>query len=223
MPSAKRSPKRAISRSLWLWAGKSKARRSPWLRRRATSGLARAMACTRSSVWENSVLSLLSHLRRAGRLKNRSRTSMVVPSWAAQARLGPSLPPSQVISLAWGSSARLETRRTRDTEAMLARASPRKPLVSTPKRSSALWILLVAWAARASSRSWGWMPAPLSVTRIRVLPASTREMATREAPASRAFSSSSLTTLAGRSTTSPAAILLETSGKSSWMRPIAES
>src|SRR6185437_6998488 len=44
----------------------------------------------------------------------------------------------------------------------------------------------------------------------------------RVAPASRAFSSSSFTTDAGRSTTSPAAILLATFSESTWMRPMAD-
>src|SRR3954466_5925503 len=42
----------------------------------------------------------------------------------------------------------------------------------------------------------------------------------RRAPASSAFSSSSFTTDAGRSTTSPAAILLATCSGSTWMRPM---
>ena len=42
----------------------------------------------------------------------------------------------------------------------------------------------------------------------------------RRAPASSAFSSSSFTTLAGRSTTSPAAIWLATRSGSTWMRPM---
>src|SRR5208337_2907874 len=43
----------------------------------------------------------------------------------------------------------------------------------------------------------------------------------RRAPASSAFSSNSLTTDAGRSTTSPAAILLATFSERTWMRPMA--
>src|SRR6266513_6499282 len=43
----------------------------------------------------------------------------------------------------------------------------------------------------------------------------------RVAPASSEFSSNSFTTDAGRSTTSPAAILLATCSERTWMRPIA--
>src|SRR5512141_204314 len=45
-------------------------------------------------------------------------------------------------------------------------------------------------------------------------------MRMRVAPASSEFSRSSLTTDAGRSTTSPAAILLATFSESTWMRPM---
>src|SRR6266508_1159870 len=54
--------------------------------------------------------------------------------------------------------------------AMLGRASPRKPIVVTAARSSARWILLVAWRSRQSNASSRLMPAPSSVTRIRLRP-----------------------------------------------------
>src|SRR3954451_182526 len=50
------------------------------------------------------------------------------------------------------------------------------------------------------------MPDPSSLTRIRRRPPSSREISTYVAPASIEFSTSSLTTDEGRSTTSPAAI-----------------
>ena len=52
------------------------------------------------------------------------------------------------------------------------------------------------------------MPLPSSVMPIRRRPPPSVKMSTRLAPASMAFSTSSLTTLAGRSTTSPAAMRL---------------
>ena len=70
--------------------------------------------------------------------------------------------------------------------------------------------LLVAWRSKASMASSRSMPQPSSVMRIRRRPplkASTRMLV---APASSEFSSNSFTTEAGRSTTSPAAILLAT-------------
>src|SRR5438270_11525306 len=58
------------------------------------------------------------------------------------------------------------------------------------------------------------MPVPSSVTRTRLRPPAWISTVIRVAPASREFSTSSLTTLAGRSTTSPAAIWFATcSGK----------
>src|SRR5215467_5776084 len=58
------------------------------------------------------------------------------------------------------------------------------------------------------------MPEPSSATRISPSPPPAIATLMRRAPASIAFSISSLTTLAGRSTTSPAAILLTISGGS---------
>src|SRR5579859_1055069 len=55
-------------------------------------------------------------------------------------------------------------------------------------------------------------PAPSSATRIRASPPPSAWTSIRMAPASSAFSISSLTTLAGRSTTSPAAMRLISSG-----------
>jgi hypothetical protein len=105
-----------------------------------------------------------------------------------------------------------------DTDAMLGSASPRNPSVSIAARSSACAILLVAWRSIASRASSGSMPSPSSSTRISFLPPSSTAIAMRRAPASSAFSTSSLTTEAGRSTTSPAAIWLARSEGSRWMR-----
>src|SRR6266508_101282 len=103
---------------------------------------------------------------------------------------------------------------TRATEAMLASASPRKPSERTCSRSSSEAILLVACRANAIGRSPLSMPAPLSATRIRLIPPSASATPISVAPASRLFSRSSLRTDAGRSTTSPAAIwLMSVSGK----------
>jgi len=96
------------------------------------------------------------------------------------------------------------------TLAMLGRASPRKPMVAMAARSSARWILEVAWRSRQSRASSRLMPAPSSVTRMRLRPPAPISTVIRAASASRAFSTSSFTTLAGRSTTSPAAIWFAT-------------
>ena len=58
------------------------------------------------------------------------------------------------------------------------------------------------------------MPQPLSTTRTSFHAPCSTATSIRVAPASTAFSISSLTTLAGRSITSPAAILLTTLGGS---------
>ena len=110
-----------------------------------------------------------------------------------------------------------------ETEAMLGSASPRKPRVVMCSRSSRLRILLVAWVAKASARSSGWMPQPLSRTRMSLPPPSSMSMSICVAPASMAFSMISLTTEAGRSMTSPAAIWLMRLLGSCWMRGMGVS
>ncbi len=89
---------------------------------------------------------------------------------------------------------------------MAAKASPRKPKVPIRPRSSGPRSLLVAWRKKAVGSSGPGMPQPLSVTRMSPMPPRRISTATAEAPASMAFSTSSFTTLAGRSTTSPAAM-----------------
>src|SRR6266404_6624779 len=86
------------------------------------------------------------------------------------------------------------------------------------KRSSLLRSLLVACRFRLNSASSRPMPDPSSRIRTRRRPPSCRSISTRFAPASSAFSTSSLTTAAGRSMTSPAAIWLASVASSRWMR-----
>ena len=104
---------------------------------------------------------------------------------------------------------------SRLTSAIDASASPRKPSVPTRNRSSASRILLVAWLATASGNLLG-RDAAAVVDDADQLDAALlhRRRRSRVAPASSEFSTSSFTTLAGRSITSPAAILLTTLGGS---------
>ena len=86
--------------------------------------------------------------------------------------------------------------------------------------SSARVILLVAWREKHNTASAASMPAPSSMTVMRSRPPPWTSTSTRDAPASTAFSTSSFTTDAGRSTTSPAAIWSATAASRTWMRPI---
>ena len=131
---------------------------------------------------------------------------------ASRRRLIPSTAPAVLVS-----------RSMRDTEAMAARASPRKPMVPMASKSSAVFSLEVAWRRKAVGASWGDIPQPLSVTRRKVMPPSRSSTVTLEAPASTAFSTSSLTTEAGRSTTSPAAMRLAIWGGSCVILGMASS
>ena len=158
------------------------------------------------------------NLRRTGVLKNKLRTSIVVPTGQPQGDTGAgaSAGDFQLARRRRRRAVRLRIN-SRLTSAIDANASPRKPSVRTRNRSSASAILLVAWLATASGSSSAAMPQPSSPTRISSRPPCSTATSIRVAPASTAFSISSLTTLAGRSITSPAAILLTTLGGSSRM------
>ncbi|MCY1303764.1 hypothetical protein D9M70_534880 [compost metagenome] len=121
---------------------------------------------------------------------------------------GCTVPVSALTCVAWASAAVRLVSASWETEAIEASASPRKPSVSTDSSSSRDAILLVAWRISATGSSVAGMPQPLSVMTMRRTPPSSSRMPSCVAPASSAFSSSSLTTEAGRSTTSPAAIWL---------------
>ena len=81
-------------------------------------------------------------------------------------------------------------------------------MLATCSKSFKVLILLVAWRWSASSMSSEWMPLPLSLTRIRRIPPPASSTSIAVAPASILFSTISFRALAGRSTTSPAAIWL---------------
>ena len=97
---------------------------------------------------------------------------------------------------------------TFDTDAMAGIASPLNPSVDMSKSSSSDLILLVAWRSKQSVASSLSMPVPLSETLISFFPPCSTSTSIRIAPASMELSTSSRTTEAGRSMTSPAAILL---------------
>jgi len=136
----------------------------------------------------------------------------MVPGLAAAGRRCKSLPPATAISAPSAPSGlRLEIVR-RATEPIDGNASPRKPRVRISSRVSEIFD--VQWRRIASSRSARSMPLPLSLTRSSALPPPAVAMSMRVAPASSAFSMSSLTALEGRSMTSPAAI---------WFTRVSES
>ena len=186
-----------------------------WFNSMATPGRLSAIRRTTSSTWRNSVASVRRNLRRAGVLKKRSRTSTVVPTgWATGSGASKRSLPSPRTCQPLSASGVREASSSRLTEAMLGRASPRKPRLTTRSRSSRSAILLVACRDSARVSSSRGMPRPSSRTRISRRPPCSMSIARLRAPASRLFSSSSLRTEAGRSTTSPAAIWLTSCGGS---------
>ena len=172
-------------------------------------------------MWESSVDSAFRNFFRAGVLKKRSRTVIAVPSGRPASSTRKILPPLISTMVPEDSPRARVSSFSRETEAIEGKASPRNPSVATVSRSSALWIFEVAWRSKASRASSRVMPQPLSVIWISLLPPASAWMRMRVDPASSEFSRSSLTTEAGRSTTSPAAILLATCSGRTWMRPMS--
>ena len=132
---------------------------------------------------------------------------MVVPFAAPSGRISSNIPPFILILVPTSASLVFVIISILDTAAILARASPLNPSEITFSRSSAVFILLVACLKNAVLMSPSGIPHPSSLMRINVVPPSFISTVIFCAPASIAFSTSSLTTDPGRSTTSPAAIL----------------
>src|SRR5579859_6636844 len=162
------------------------------------------------------------NFRRAGVLKKRSRTAIVVPCGPPASSTASTLPPAISMRVPVVSSGGRVTSSSREIDAIDGSASPRKPSVAIDSRSSLERIFEVACSSKASSASSRTMPQPSSVTRISLRPPASTSTRMRVAPASSAFSSSSLTTDAGRSTTSPAAIWLATWSERTRMRPMVK-
>ena len=149
----------------------------------------------------------LKNFLRAGVLKKISLTVTRVPILPAVGCISLQLPsPSALNFHADDSPSDLLVISNRETELILAKASPRNPKVATDAKSAPVLILLVACRLTASNNSSLGIPKPLSVTEIDFSPPSSISISIWSAPESKAFSSNSLTTEAGLSTTSPAAI-----------------
>ena len=153
-----------------------------------------------------SVASPRKNFSRAGTFASSSVISTVVPAAAPTSLTLSTRPATTTIRVAARSCARRVVTTSRDTLAIDGSASPRNPIVAIPQRSSTPRIFEVACAVSASRASAGLIPQPSSVTRTRLRPPAAVSIAIVRAPASSALSTSSLTTLAGRSITSPAAI-----------------
>ena len=106
------------------------------------------------------------------------------------------------------------------TEQIDASASPLKPSVVILFKSSAILILLVVCGKKATIMSSFSIPHPLSETIILEIPPLNTSTLTCVEPASMAFSTNSFTIELGRSTTSPAAILLKTAGSNMFILDI---
>ena len=192
-------------------AGRRSVVRSPVVSVKPTVGWAMARRFTTSETAMFSARSDFKNLRRAGVAENKSRTSTRVPALTAAGRRSLLEPRSTMISSAASPARGREATDRVAIEPMEGSASPRKPNVRISNRSSSR-SLEVAWRSTQSARSEAAIPQPSSVTRIRDRPPPAVTISISRAPASSAFSTSSLMTLAGRSMTSPAAIRFTVSG-----------
>ena len=159
--------------------------------------MASAARVNSSMIWRNSTGLDLRKFLRAGTLKNRFLTAMLVPMDAAIFSCFFTSLPSIKIRVPRESSSRLVFNSTCATEAILAKASPLKPMVFILKISSLLDILEVACRSQHIRASVGLMPMPLSITCTKALPASRKINLISVLWASMALSSNSFTTLAG--------------------------
>ena len=203
----KRPPAPCASRGNWSPA------RSPMVSVNSTCGCAMASRFTTSATAWFSARSDFRNFSRAGTLENRSRTSMMVPGLPAAGRAFSLALRSTVMAKASEAPCARERSVSLAMEPIEGSASPRKPSVRMANRSSSA-SLEVACRSTDSARSPGPMPQPLSVTRMRLKPPEAVTTSISVEPASSAFSTSSFTTLAGRSMTSPAAMRLIVSGDS---------
>ena len=132
-------------------------------------------------------------------------------------------PPSSTILFPVNSFSVLVINSTWDIAAILAKASPLNPIDLTFAKSSAALILLVACLSKANLKSSFAIPDPLSIILICFIPPFFTSIFMLVAPASIEFSTSSLTTEAGLSITSPAAIWFIVNSSNKTIFPIIYS
>ncbi len=168
-------------------------------------------------MWLFSVAADFKNFKRAGTFLNNSFTVIVVPCGLACCTCLTTRLSFKTSASPAAASFSLVIMSTSATAAILASASPRKPSVAIESKSSTRLILLVAYLPNAVSTSAEAIPLPSSVMRIDSSPPPRVSTLICLAPASSAFSTSSLTTEAGLSTTSPAAILAATWGLSTFI------
>ena len=216
-----RAPTRARSSRI-ACGGRSCVSRPSERRRKWTAGNASASRSTASETCAVSVASPCRNFRRAGTLKNRSRTSTCVPTGA------PTLAPlarrcrldhQLVAAVAVGGVARArgqrQLRHRRDRRQRLAAKAHRRERAQIVDGRQLRGRVALEREVRVVGRH-----ARSRRRRPRMSPRPPPSISTsmRRAPASSAFSTSSLTTDAGRSTTSPAAIWSASSGGSTRIR-----
>ena len=131
-----------------------------------TCGLARARPVTVSLMARVSGATDFKNFARTGALKNKLRTSIVVPRCLGKSSAELMRPPSILTRVPAPSARSHVSSVTRATDAIEGSASPRKPKVFTDTRSVATAILLVACRSKQRRASSLPMPTPSSLTRM---------------------------------------------------------
>ena len=175
-----------------------------------TEGFAIAATVKTFFTWPSSVVYDLRNFLLAGTLQKRSRASTVVPGGHPAVPVSSREPALTTRRKPSSDSLRRVVIVKRDTDAIEGIASPRKPNVFISSMSSTSKIFEVACRSRERSASSRVMPHPSSCTATSLRPPCAIVTLMLRAPASSAFSINSFTMDAGRSTTSPAAILFAT-------------
>ena len=171
------------------------------------AGQAIARRLTTSTHCAASVLRVFRNFNRAGIEPNKSDISILVPISDAAGWTASGVPCATRKCQPCASPSVREVISTTATETIDGNASPRKPKWAMASKSSSA-SLEVACRVTAKAISSALIPCPSSATLSPASPPSSSVMSMRLAPASMAFSTSSFKALAGRSTTSPAAIWL---------------
>lgn len=176
-------------------------------------GCAIAKRRTVSVIAITSARSDFMNLSRAGVAENKSRTQIAVPPLMAAGFMSCLAPRTTLNEYPAAAPRSFDVISRCAIEPTEASASPRNPRLRISNRSSSD-SFEVAWRSTDNSRSGGLMPLPSSATRMSDSPPPATTISMSRASASMAFSTSSFTTLAGRSITSPAAMRLTVSAES---------
>ena len=137
---------------------------SLWISVNSVSRFTSASRSNSCTILLSSTESFFKNFRRAGTLKNRFLTIILVPGLQASGCWLSTFDPFMTILVPMVSSLRIVRRSTWAMAAIEASASPLNPIVCSANKSAASFIFEVAWRSNANRASVVDMPLPLSIT-----------------------------------------------------------